>query len=197
MASEVIEPVGYYTAALRALVWSIRETLNSEPAKKVHGFDPLEVDADAPLEIQTYPYVHVMYQDGGFQPAERQKHAFVDAKEQRIDIATYKYSGTATVNIYSNTILERDRVADSIIGAIGIDKRFEALLKSNEWIRMTPNMAEMRSTTANQSWGTPWSNDVITAFRNFTFPVVGEFSYQVGEEIAYIKAINVHGSAVS
>lgn len=191
MAGEVIEPVGYYTSALRALVWATRATLNSDEAKKVHGFSELRVDADAPLDIQVYPYVHVQYQDGGFRPAELQKHDWIGAPAAAADIAAYRYSGTASINVYSNSILERDRIADAVIGLVGIDRRFQTMLRSNAWIGMTPNMAELRSTTANQSWGTPWDDNLITAFRTLSFPVTGEFSYRVGESVVFLGGISV------
>ena len=191
MAYEVTEPVGYYTSVIRALVWATRETLNSDEAKKVHGFDELRVDENAPLDVEKYPYVQVMYQDGGFEPAEVQKHEWIGMPSTNVDVSTYRYSGTASINIYSPSILERDRISDAVIGLIGVDRRFEDKLDSNKWIRITPNMAKMRSTTANQSWGTPWSDNEITAFRTMSFPVVGEFSYRVSSDVTFLGSITV------
>ena len=196
---KVINPegvTGYLTAALRAGVWACRETLQSDLAVSVHGYDPLPVEMEAPIAVQSYPYVQVMYRNKSFQPASLQEARLVqwsdvDGTPFEGKLHAYLFDGSYSINVYANTILERERLCDCVIGLVGVDDSFPLKLVENPWINIAPNMATMASPTASESWGTPWDSDVMTAFRQLTFDVRGEFYYIVGRQAEYLSRIDI------
>jgi hypothetical protein len=187
--------VGYLTSALKALTWAVRETLNSDAAKAVHGFDSMPVEMEAPIDVKSYPFVQVMYRNKSFTPDYNVGgDAFTDSRESPASsgrLREYEFSGTCTVNVYSTSIWERERISDCIIGALGASIEFRDKLVSNEWINMSPNMATLASASANESWGTPWDADLMTAFRTFTFEVQGQFYYATYPTLEYITKVDV------
>lgn len=185
--------IGYLTGTLRAGVWAVRQHINRPEYKQLIG-DNVSVEMDAPLEEQRYPYIHVMYRDGGFQPLSiKGKGWYLEDDGSKVDIVGYKFKGTYLINIYATTILERETLSDICIGACGIDPRFKYLLIDNPYINIAPNMATMSSPTSNESWGTPWDKDVMTAFRQLSFDVSGEFYYKITTEPMYLSRIVIQG----
>lgn len=184
--------VGYLTGALRAGVWAVRQHINRPEYKMIIG-NEIEVDMDAPMEEQRYPYIHVMYRDNGFQPLSLEESAFYTLDGVDMELHGYKFRGTYIINIYATTILERETIADCCIGAFGIDNRFRVLLIENPYINIAPNMHTLSSPTSNESWGTPWDKDVMTAFRQLTFEVSGEFYYKVDEIPYYLERLVIDG----
>lgn len=191
--------VGYLTACLRAGVDCTRRHLNSEEYKAVHGYDEIPVNMEAPMEGQSYPYVHVMYRNGRFYPLsiDEERHAQYVGEDGEVanDVfRTYKFEGSYLVNIYATTILERETIADCLIGALGIDPAYDRELRANLYINMTPNMKTLSSPTSNESWGTPWDKDVMTCFRQLSFDVDGEFYYRVSRKPEFLGRIDVRAS---
>lgn len=203
--TEVIHPegnTGYLTSALRAGVWAVRETMNSDFAKGVHGYSSLPVEMEAPIEAESYPYVQVMYRNKGFEHLTVQEARLVewvdtDGALHEGKLHAYRFSGSYALGVYSTSILERERVSDCLIGLVGIDDAFPRLLTSNRWINVSANMATLASTTASESFGTPWDEDLMTAYRQFEFDVRGEFYYAVGREVQYIERIHVDAKVQS
>lgn len=187
--------VGYLTSALRAGVYAIREILNSDAYKEVHGYDEIPVDMEAPTENTQYPYVHVMYRNKEIRPISLNESEYASYEESGETINDeyhiYKFSGTYILNLYARTILERETISDCMIGAIGIDDDFFNLLQGNEWIAIAPNLDTFSLGNSNESWGTPWSADEMTAFRQLTFEVIGEFCYRKSNVATYIKNIRI------
>lgn len=193
--------VGYFTATLKALTWAVRETLNSPEAIAVHGFDELPVEMEAPIDVKSYPFIQVMYRNKTFQPADYnvEGEPFADKTVSQLafgKLREYRFEGTCTVNVYSTSIWERERISDCIIGSLGASIGFRDKLVSNEWINISPNMATLASASANESWGTPWDADLMTAFRTFTFEVQGEFYYAVRPTLEYISKVEVSGHPI-
>jgi hypothetical protein len=189
--------VGYLTAALRAGVYAVRRILNSEAYKEVHGYDEIPVDMEAPMEGTRYPYVHVMYRDKGIQPITLEESEYAvyeeDGEIREDEYHIYKFNGSYMLNLYARTILERETLSDCMIGAIGIDDDFFRLLQGNEWIAIAPNLHTFSLGNSNESWGTPWSADEMTAFRQLTFDVMGEFCYRKSNVATYIKSMRITG----
>lgn len=187
-----VQAVGYLTSTLKALTWAIREQLNTPEAIAVHGFDSLRVDAEAPIDVESYPFVQVLYRNDSFSPTLLANSEFYKAdndSDALNEVVPYMFTGTATVNIYSVSILERERISDCLIGQLGASLAFRKRLISNPWVNIHPNMKTLASATANESWGTPWSDDLMTCFRSFTFKVQGEFYYRVEPDVAYLEKI--------
>ena len=186
--------VGYFTAALKAGVWAVRKHLNSDVYKQILGSE-IPVDMEAPMEGTRYPYIHVMYQDNGFKPISLGESKIISFEEDGVkkadEFTLYKFEGQYRINIYATTILERERIADCCIGAIGIDRHFRKKLVENPYINIAPNMHTMSSPTSNESWGTPWDENVMTAFRQLSFNVVGEFCYRTTFGGGYISKIEL------
>lgn len=188
--------VGYLTACLRAGVDCTRKHINSEPYKAVHGYDEIPVNMEAPMEGQRYPYIHVMYRNKLFEPLSIEETRYAEYKNEKgetvtDEFSTYRFEGTYVINIYATTILERETIADCCIGAFGVDPAYLKLMYDNPYINIAPNMHTLASATANESWGTPWDKDVMTAFRQLSFEVVGEFYYRVSEIPEYISKIEI------
>lgn len=186
--------VGYLSAALSAGVWATRQQVNSDAYRAVHGYDEIPVNMEAPMEGQSYPYIHVMYQDNGFQPLsiEEGRYGVSDGAEGEPSVdrySIYKFSGRYVVNVYATTILERECITDCLIGALGIDDSYRNLFYENPYLSVSPNMHTLSSPSARESWGTPWDADAMTAFRQLSFDVVGEFVYRVGTDARYISKI--------
>lgn len=182
--------VGYLTSTLRAGVWAVRNMMNHPKYKAVHGYGEIPVDMDAPMADQRYPYIHVMYRNNSFQPLGLDE-AFDTVLEdgRRVTVYAYRYEGAFMVNVYATTILERERISDCVIAAIGMDRRFRMILSSNPFVSMQPNLATLASGTANESWGTPWDKDLMTAFRQFTFNVIGEFYMYMDPDEGDVKLL--------
>ena len=188
--------VGYFTACLRAGVDITRKMLNSDEYRAVHGFDEIPVNMEYPMEGQRYPYVQVMYQNSKFYPASLEERGHYEAKipESVADVAsTYLFEGSYIVSIYSNTILERETIADCMIGMMGIDDAYRDGFYSTPYVNVTPNMHTLSSPTANESVGTPWDADALTCYRQLRFDVRGEFLYRVGTPVTYIEYIDILG----
>lgn len=185
--------VGYLTGALRAGVWAVRQHINRDDYKLIIGTD-VPVEMDAPMEEQRYPYIHVMYRDNGFEPLSLDESGWYSVDERfNAIIHGYRFRGTYLINIYATSILERETIADCCIGAFGIDDRFKTLLISNPYINIAPNMHTLASPTSNESWGTPWDKDVMTAFRQLSFEVSGEFYYRIDDRPTYLERIVIEG----
>lgn len=187
--------VGYLTGALRAGVWATRKHLQSDDYAKLFKQE-IPVEMDAPMEEQRYPYVHVMYRDRGFEPLSLEESCISDVLSDDDgdywdEFHAYRFEGTYLVNIYATTILERETIADIMIGALGIDDRYRDLFYRNPYINVAPNMHTLSSPTSNESWGTPWDKDVMTAFRQLSFDVVGEFYYRFGTRAEYISSVDI------
>lgn len=189
--------VGYLTAALKAGVHAVRETINSADYRAIHGYDEIPVDMEAPIEDARYPYIHVMYKNKGMRPTSLDESMHISYDEGGATVNDeyhiYMFEGTYVLNLYARTILERETLADCMIGAIGIDDRFRDLLQGNEWIAISPNLHTFSLGNSNESWGTPWSADEMTAFRQLTFDVQGEFCYRKGGVASFIESIRVDG----
>ena len=185
--------VGYLTAALRAGVWAVRQHINRDDYKHILG-NEIAVDMDAPMEEQRYPYIHVMYRDKGFRPLALRGYGKYERSDgTELELSAYRYSGEYLINIYATSILERETIADCCIGAFGIDRRFKQLLIDNPYINIAPNLHTLSSPTSNESWGTPWDKDVMTAFRQLSFDVTGEFYYRVEKEPVYLERLVIQG----
>ena len=174
--------VGYLTSTLRAGVWAVRNILNHPSYKAMHGYGEIPVDMDAPMADQRYPYIHVMYRNNSFQPLGLDEMTYETVDGKTVQVYTYEYSGSFNINVYATTILERERISDCIIAAVGMDRKFRRLLSLNPFISIAPNLATLSSGTANESWGTPWDKDLMTAFRQFSFNVVGQFFMYMSPE---------------
>lgn len=189
--------VGYFTACLRAGVDVTRKLLNSDEYKAVHGFDEIPVNMEYPMEGQRYPYVQVMYQNSKFYPAslEEKGHYKPDVDSDSVaDYASvYLFEGSYLISIYSNTILERETIADCMIGMMGIDDAYRDGFYDTPYVNVTPNMHTLSSPTANESVGTPWDADALTCYRQLRFDVRGEFLYRVGTPVTYIEYIDILG----
>ena len=189
--------VGYLTAALRAGVWATRQHINDDDYVGIIGHE-VPVEMDAPMEEARYPYIHVMYRARGFEPLSlgdwSASSLFKEGDEDEWDdFCVYRFDGTYLVNIYATTILERETLADCCIGAFGIDDRYRDLFYSNPYINIAPNMYTLSSPTSNESWGTPWDKDAMTAFRQLSFDVLGEFYYRVRHKAEYLSVIELEG----
>lgn len=187
-----VQAVGYLTSTLKALTWAVREQLNTPEAVAVHGFEQLRVDAEAPIDVESYPFVQVLYRNDSFNPsllANSEYYKPEPGSDVIDEVVPYMFTGTATVNVYSTSILERERISDCLIGQLGASLEFRKRLISNPWVNIHPNMKTLASATANESWGTPWSDDLMTCFRSFTFKVQGEFFYRVEPDLTYLEKI--------
>ena len=199
MILESDRAVGYLTAALRAGVSTVRTMMNKKEYLDIMGYDSIPVDMEAPNENQQYPYIHVMYRNKGIQPATLDDLHYVEYKTQEDGkvvahddvFSIYKFSGEYILNIYATTILERETIADTVIGALAIDPRFKQLLIDNPYLGISPNLDTFDTLSSNESWGTPWSADVMTAYRQCNFSVVGEFVWRYGTPAEFISAINI------
>lgn len=200
MILEADKAVGYLTATLRAGVWATRYMLNLPEYLQLMGLDSIPVDMEAPNENQRYPYVHVMYRNRGILPCSlKESHwdKYVEmARERENEFAMYKFTGEFTLNIYATTILERETIADVIIGALAVDQRFRQKLLDNPYVGMTPNMDTFDTLNSNESWGTPWSAEAMTAFRQCSFSVVGEFVWRKVTPVQFITAMNVEANII-
>lgn len=185
--------VGYFTAALRAGVDATRRLLNSDDYKAVHGYDEIPVNMEYPQEGQRYPYVQVMYQNAKFYPASLEEGRKLVSDDLSVDSNAYLFEGSYIISIYANTIVERERIADCMLGMMGIDDRFRDAFYSNPYINVSPNMHTLVSNTANESIGTPWDSDALTCYRQFRFDVRGEFVYRVDGAARYVEAVDVRG----
>lgn len=189
---------GYLTSALRAGVYAVRAILNSDAYKEVHGYDEIPVDMEAPIEDTRYPYVHVMYKNKEIMPISLEESQYATYEEGgetfNDEYHIYRFSGTYVLNLYARTILERETISDCMIGAIGIDDDFFKLLQDNEWLAIAPNLHTFSLGNSNESWGTPWSADEMTTFRQLTFDVVGEFCYRKSMIATYIKNIRIEAN---
>ena len=187
--------IGYLTAMLRAGVSCVRQAMNRQCYLDIMGYDSIPVDMEAPNEMQSYPYIHVMYKSNGIRPSSLDETRFgeyVDEEDVRLDdFSIYTFSGEYTLNIYATTILEREMIADCVIGAIAIDPYFKKLLVNNPYIGISPNIDTFDTRNSNESWGTPWSADVMTAFRQCSFSVIGEFVWRKTDPVEYIEAARV------
>lgn len=185
--------VGYFTAALRAGVDVTRRMLNSDAYKSVHGYDEIPVNMEYPQEGQHYPYVQVMYQNGKFYPRTLEEKITRKPRlgELSDDTSIYLFEGSYVVGIYANTILERETIADCLIGMMGIDDDYRDGFYKSPYINITPNMHTLSSPTSNESIGTPWDADAMTCYRQLKFDVRGEFMYRVGNPVTFIEAIKV------
>lgn len=189
--------VGYFTSALRAGVDAVRTMLNSDDYKAVHGYDEIPVNMEYPQEGQRYPYVHVMYQNSRFYPSsleEGREALFRDEESEEVirsHYNVYLFEGSYIISIYATTILERERIADCLIGMLGIDDRFRDALYASPYINVSPNMHTLSSPTANESIGTPWDADALTCYRQLKFDVRGEFMYTVGAPATFVERVVV------
>ena len=200
--------IGYFTAALKAGVDAVRYVMNQPEYLALLGLDSIPVNMDAPDETQRYPYIHVMYQSTKIQPisldasnfAWYQKEIPADQVERSAETAVvdmedwydlYRFDGSYTINVYANTILEREKISDVCIAAMAIDRRFRRYLIDNAFINIAPNMSTFDMRTSTESWGTPWSPDVMTAFRNFSFQVTGEFLYRYATTVQFISSMPI------
>ena len=200
MADMILEQdkaVGYLTATLRAGVWAVRYMLNLPEYLNLMGLDSIPVDMEAPNEQQSYPYVHVMYKNRGISPTSLKESHWGEILENGVknvnEFAIYKFIGDFTLNIYATTILERETIADIIIGALAIDPRFRQKLLDNPYIGLTPNMDTFDTLNSNESWGTPWSAEAMTAFRQCNFSVIGEFVWRKVTPVQFITSIMIRG----
>jgi len=184
--------VGYLTSALRAGVWSLDKYVNEIATEfwESYGLTPgITVSMEAPMEEQRYPYLHVMYKNNKFEPLSLKE----DSWTKGAYLHSYRFEGEYLVNIYATTILERETIADALIGAMGIDMRFKQAFLSNPFINVHPNLKNLQTPMANESWGTPWALDVQTCFRQLNFPVRGEFFYLYKEEPIYLTKVQING----
>lgn len=190
------ETIGYLTSTIRALTWAVRDVMTDDIAVAMHGFSDLKVECEAPIDIEKYPYIQVMYKNSSFERTSlegKPQPTWTD-DEQLAHYRQYMFRGQCTVNVYSTTILERERISDCLIARMSGVGDFSDKLISNEWINIHPNMATLKTPTANESWGTPWSEDLMTCFRSFTFELTGEFAYRkVDGAPVFINKINVEG----
>jgi len=198
--------VGYFTAALRTGVDATRRLLNSDRYKAVHGYDEIPVNMEYPQEGQHYPYVQVMYQNTKFYPStleERRAVEYVVKDKDDNDVLvpaemhTYLFEGSYVVSIYANTILERESIADCLIGMMGIDDAYRDAFYSSPYINVSPNMHTLSSNVSNESVGTPWDADAMTCYRQFKFDVRGEFLYRFDRAAVYVERVEVDAEAVS
>lgn len=190
------ETIGYLTSTLRALTWAVRDIMTDKTAVRMHGFSDLKVECEAPIDIEKYPYIQVMYKNTSFERTslEGQPQPTWTDDDELAEYRLYMFKGQCTVNVYATTILERERLSDCLIARMSGVGDFSNKLISNEWINIHPNMATLKTPTANESWGTPWSEDLMTCFRSFTFELIGEFAYRkVGGVPEFITKIEVEG----
>lgn len=184
--------VGYLTSALRAGVDATRSLLNSERYKAVHGYDEIPVNMEYPQEGQRYPYVQVMYQNSRFYPSTFEECRMVPTRDGvAAEIHPYLFEGQYIVSIYANTILERETIADCMIGMMGIDNAYRDAFYGSRYINVSPNMHTLSSNVSNESVGTPWDADAMTCYRQFKFDVKGEFVYKVDDAARYVSAFDV------
>lgn len=195
MVYQPTEAIGYLTSTLKALTWAVRDAMTDKTAVKMHGFSNLKVECEAPIDIEKYPYIQVLYKNTSFDRTSLDGLAptWTD-KDELAYYRQYMFKGQCTVNVYATTILERERLSDCLIARLSGVGDFAKKLISNEWINIHPNMGTLKSQTSNESWGTPWSEDLMTCFRSFTFEVIGEFAYRkVKGEPDFISKVNVEG----
>ena len=190
--------VGYFTAALRAGVDVTRKHLNSDVYRDVHGYDEIPVDMEYPQEGQHYPYVQVMYQNSKFYPsspneAEHRLREITDKGGIIDNYHIYLFDGSYVISIYANTILERETIADCLIGAMGIDDSYRDGFYHTPYMNITPNMHTLSSPTANESIGTPWDSDALTCYRQLKFDVKGEFIYHYDTFARFLERIEIFG----
>ena len=194
--------VGYFTATLRAGVDVVREMLNSDEYRSVHGYDEIPVNMEYPQEGQRYPYVQVMYQNSRFYPSsleEGNEAIFRDPGSEdytRSHYNVYLFEGSYVISIYANTILEREKIADCLIGMMGIDNGFRDALYASPYVNVSPNMHTLSSPTSNESVGTPWDADALTCYRQLKFEVRGEFMYKAGAPVTFIERALVDAELV-
>ena len=186
-----IKPIGYLTSALKAGVVAVRYILNLPEYKAIHGFEEIPVDMEAPYANVSYPYVHVIYSDKNITPIDLGAAGYKPSENSIEEFQCYKFDGTFTLNMYARSILERERIADCMMAAVAIDDKFAQKLEGNPWINLCPNMHTFNFGTANESWGTPWSADEMTAFRQMKFDVVGQFYFRKTSVAEYIESIRV------
>lgn len=195
MVYQPSETIGYLTSTIRALTWAVREVMTDATAISMHGFADLKVECEAPIDIEKYPYIQVMYKNTSFDRTSLDGLEPTWTEDDELaHVRNYMFRGQCTINIYSTTILERERISDCVIARMSGVGDFVQKLTSNEWINIHPNMGTMKSPTANESWGTPWSEDLMTCFRSFTFEVVGEFAYRKVDGVPdFISKVNIEG----
>lgn len=188
--------VGYLTAVLRAGVDVTRRHLNSDRYREVHGYDEIPVDMEYPQEGQRYPYVQVMWQNSRFYPAsfdELRSKAGVERDDGVVfdNYHIYMFEGSYIVSIYANTILERETIADCLIGAMGIDDSYRNGFYETGFVNIAPNMHTLSSPTANETVGTPWDSDALTCYRQLKFDARGEFVYCYETVARYLEKVDI------
>ena len=186
--------VGYFTAVLRAGVDVTRRMLNSDEYKAVHGYDEIPVNMEYPQEGQRYPYVQVGYQNSRFYPSsieEKREAVPEDPTAGKDDFSIYLFEGSYLISIYAGTILEREMIADCLIGMMGIDDGYRDGFYSSPYVNVTPNMHTLSSPTSNESIGTPWDADALTCYRQLRFDVRGEFLYRVGNPAVFVESVGI------
>lgn len=186
--------VGYFTAVLRAGVDVTRRMLNSDEYKAVHGYDEIPVNMEYPQEGQRYPYVQVGYQNSRFYPSsieEKREAVPEDPTAGKDDFSIYLFEGSYLISIYAGTILEREMIADCLIGMMGIDDGYRDGFYSSPYVNVTPNMHTLSSPTSNESIGTPWDADALTCYRQLRFDVRGEFLYRVGNPAVFVESVDI------
>ena len=181
----------------------------------VHGYKDLKVESDYPIVVEAWPYVRVGYVKGAYHPPARTGGDWMTAKGTaagvafgasvyewgmmtdkstggRVDVAAYVFSGRVTIDVYANSPVEGAILADCIVSGIGIDPKYRQCLRDNPYVNIEPNMATLSNTTNNDSKGTPWDDDLVTVFKQFSFKVRGEFYYIDRVNPTFIEKIKLH-----
>ena len=186
--------VGYFYSCLTAATDSIRKFLQSPEMVAVHGYTDLKVESDYPIVAEAWPYVRVGYVNEDFQPAAPNEWVMMTDKSTggRVDVAAYVFSGRVTIDVYANSPVEGAILADCIVSGIGIDPKYRQCLRDNPYVNIEPNMATLSNTTNNDSKGTPWDDDLVTVFKQFSFKVRGEFYYIDRVNPTFIEKIKLH-----
>lgn len=187
--------VGYLTAALKAGVSAVRTVVSGSVFGGLVSQSGIPVEMEYPDADAKYPYIHVAYRNKKFEPAslnELREALHMEGSEEVYEhYRMYRFEGEFAINIYATTILERETISDAIISMIGMDEGFRTALVANPYINIAPNMHALSSPTANESVGAPEDKDIMTCFRQFTFPVYGEFYMRVGNVPQLISKIDI------
>lgn len=188
---------GYLSACLAGGVWAIRQQLNSKEYKDALGYDDsqeLDVDMMFPIRRESWPYVQVMWVNDDMMPVSLEEKRLVnyigdDGNKAYDQLNMYRFEGHYTVVVFANTVLERERISDAIIGALGIDDRFRDLMYDNPYINIAPNMHTLDIGAATESLGSPWDDNLVTCSRRLYFKANGEFTFRRGVIPTFLTAI--------
>ncbi|WP_267716797.1 hypothetical protein [Streptomyces sp. CoH17] len=168
--------MGAIEAIKRAVVEALKNTFtDSYPDPALRG---LSVQMEYPFEVEHYPGIWVRF---SFTRLVRAGVGHMIIKGIERPYIEWRFEGSATVQIFGLTSMERDRISGAFINMYAFGEleastaTFRERLNDSPYINISLNLDEVKSGGQGESVGAPWQQDLLIYEDSYSFQMIGDF----------------------